>query len=80
MEMNDVEMHDPSFDIEGSDEIITQVSSKIHYFFFYIYIVCQGVSFETIINICPHPPHVKDMEQVQNDKSIFMISASVIIF
>ncbi len=73
-------MHDPSFDIEGSNEIIIQVSSTIHYFLFYIRIVFQGVSFETIVNIGSHPPHVKDMEQVQNDKSIFMIAASVIIF
>ncbi|CAF0733884.1 unnamed protein product [Adineta steineri] len=33
-----------------------------------------GVSFDDIINICPDPPHVMDMEQIQDENSIFMIS------
>ncbi|CAF0994300.1 unnamed protein product [Adineta steineri] len=34
----------------------------------------NGVSFDDIINICPDPPHVTDMEQIQDENSIFMIS------
>ena len=44
-----------------------------------LYILFQGIPFETIVSKSSEPPQVKDMEEeIQNKNSIFMIKVSLV--
>ncbi|CAF0958393.1 unnamed protein product [Adineta steineri] len=63
------------YSIDERRHFMSTVLSNICSLALNVGLVCpQGVSFDDIINICPDPPHVTDMEQIQDENSIFMIS------
>jgi len=63
---------------DGSIEMILKVRFA-RFCLFSIYIVYQGIPFETIITKHPLPPTARDMEKFQDKNAIFMIKVSLII-
>jgi len=66
-----LEMYDSVFNGDGIDEIISKVSFTSLYLSL-LYIVFQGIPFETIVNKRSQPPKVEDMTETKDKNSIFM--------
>jgi hypothetical protein len=71
-------MHNHFINEGGTGGMIHKVRCTRHCLYL-LYIVHQGMPFETAVNKYHQPPTVKDMGELQDQNSIFMIRVSLII-
>jgi hypothetical protein len=81
MNLADLDLYDDNHSGNGVGHLTIKVEFNMFSFFFtYQIILLQGPPLADLLNICPQPPYIKNMEDIPTNTCVFMIKVDRYIY